>query len=160
VALGAVTLFLVLTAGWPFTALMAMVLVVVHVAPLLYRGRLRAAGALVVSMALGVGLSAPALLMLAADLAATDRQGAASGVHHMWQVPLEGLLGLILPTFTSWWHGFWTGPHAAVELAGGFVPLTGFAAAAFVLGGRFLRPYARELFVVAVPLVLMLLPSA
>jgi len=159
IVLCALRLYCLLTAGWPFTALMAALLIIGYLAPLLYGRRLRLAAGMITAVVLGVGLAAPAGLMLAEYISATDRQVAGSGLQHMWQVPIEGLLGLIVPTYTTTWTGFVTGPHAAIELAGGFVPLTGLLAAGCVLGRRFLPRYLRELALLATALLFMLLPS-
>jgi hypothetical protein len=80
----------------------------------------------------GLGLSAPAWLMLREYLAETFRGNNRQpfSLNWDWIVPPWGLPGLLYPGFSTVWNVFggWH-PHMGVELAGGLVPVTILAAA-------------------------------
>ncbi|HUR79683.1 MAG TPA: hypothetical protein VM733_02890, partial [Thermoanaerobaculia bacterium] len=105
---------------------------------------------------LGLGLSAPAVLMLLEYFPYTARESAATTVESMWYVPVTAFFGLVIPAFAATWHVF-AGvlPHPAVELLGAFVPL-----AALIAGWTHVKRFRTELALLAVVTVLMLLPSA
>jgi len=154
----AVSLYLLVTAGWPYAVLMAFAVAVMHgIAALArreWRGTLRAAGGSLV----GLGLSAPAVLMLLEYFPYTARESATTLVESMWLVPAPAFFGMVIPAFAAVWSVFaGSMSHPGVELLGAFVPL-----AALVAGARreLLRRHLPEILLIVLLVVLMLLPSA
>ncbi|HVE71255.1 MAG TPA: YfhO family protein [Thermoanaerobaculia bacterium] len=148
--LTAVSLYLLVTAGWPYAVLMAFAVGFLA----LLRKQWRVVGA----SAVGLGLSAPAVLMLLEYFPYTARDHSATLVESIWSVPPAGLFGLVIPAFAATWKVFdGAMPHPAVELLGAFVPL-----AALLAGARrdFVRRHVPELALLMMLVVLMLLPSA
>jgi hypothetical protein len=149
-ALTAVALYLLITAGSPDPVLMALAIALTA----LVRRQWRALGASLV----GLGLSAPAVLMLLEYFPSTARDTQATLLESIWAVPPAGFFGLVIPAFAATWKVFDGAlPHPAVELLGAFVPL-----AALLAGARreFVRRHLPEFALLGVLLVLMLLPSA
>ncbi|HYC90146.1 MAG TPA: YfhO family protein [Thermoanaerobaculia bacterium] len=149
-ALTAIALYLLITAGSPYPVLMALAIACTA----LVRRQWQALGASLV----GLGLSAPAVLMLLEYFPYTARDTQATLLESIWAVPPAGFFGLVLPAFAATWNVFDGAlPHPAVELLGGFVPL-----AALLAGARreFVRRHLPEFALLGVLLVLMLLPSA
>lgn len=154
----AVALYLLVTAGWPYAVLMAILVAALNAATLVaakeWRGLLRVAGG---SLA-GLGLSAPAVLMLLQYFPYTARNSAATLVESMWFVPAPAFFGLVVPAFSAKWEVFAGAlPHPAVELLGAFVPLAALAAGA---RRELVRRHLPELVLLVALIVLMLLPSA
>ena len=120
-------LFLIVTAGWPFTiAMAALVTALGHAADL---GRSAPpAGAVAVphGLARGIALSAPAWLMVIEFIPYADRArgGPLLAVSVPGWCPWTALPGLILPNVVARWPIFGiTRDHASAELAGGLAPL-------------------------------------
>ncbi|HYC90144.1 MAG TPA: YfhO family protein [Thermoanaerobaculia bacterium] len=154
----AIALYLLVSAGWPYAVLMAMVVAAMHVLPALVRQQWRSALAMCLGSLIGLGLAAPAVLMLLEYFPYTARESVTTAMESIWFVPPAGFFGLVIPAFAATWDVFIGAlPHPAVELLGAFVPL-----AALLAGARreFLRRYLPELVLLAVLAVLMLLPSA
>jgi hypothetical protein len=154
----AISLYLLITAGWPYAVLMAFAVAAMHAITTVmrkdWRGAIRVCG----SSLLGLGLSAPAVLMLLEYFPYTARESATTLVESMWLVPVPALFGLVIPAFAAVWPVFAGSlSHPAVELLGAFVPLAAIAAGA---RREFVRRHLPELLLLAVLLVLMLLPSA
>ena len=155
----AVAIYLVITAGWPFTMLMALVLAAWHIVPALVRRDGKATVRLIVACAIGAALAAPALLVHIEYLSATTRAATTTALQS-WSVPLVAFIGAVFPTFRTTWNGWYsTTQHSVTELAGAFVPLVGFIAA-LILGRRdFVRKIKRELALLAFVTLLAMLPS-
>jgi hypothetical protein len=150
--------YFLVSAGWPYAVLMAMAVAAMHVLPALVRQQWRSALAMCFGSLAGLGLAAPAVLMLLEYFPYTARQSVATAMESIWFVPPAGFFGLVIPAFAATWNVFIGAlPHPAVELLGAFVPL-----AALLAGARrdFLRRHLPELALLAVLVVLMLLPSA
>ena len=148
--LTAIALYLLVSAGWPYGVLMAFAVGLTAVVRRQWR--------MCAASALGVGLAAPAVLMLLEYFPYTARQSMKTLVDSMWSVPPAGFFGLVVPAFSSVWNVFAGAlPHPAVELLGAFVPLAALVAAA---RRDFVRRHLPELALLAVLVVLMLLPSA
>jgi hypothetical protein len=133
-------LYLILAAGWPIAVLVAGVLSVC----LVVRAALAARNPIAVWPAcaawmMALGLAAPALLMVVEYGAVTQRVAHQGLVFtRNWLFPLEGLGGMILPAFHTWWRaydGAWS-LRASIELAGGLLPLCATAYAVGVRGAR------------------------
>ena len=78
---------------------------------------------MLVGVALGFGLSAPAWLALLDLVQGSARELQSAAAHWQWRVPPAALPGLILPSWTVNWTDFSSRsrPHAAAELACGLV---------------------------------------
>lgn len=146
----AVSLYLLVSAGWPYAVLMAFAVGCTAV--------IRKQWKMCAASLVGLGLAAPSVLMLLEYFPYTARDSMAAQVEAMWFVPPAGFFGLVIPAFAAIWNVF-AGPlpHPSVELLGAFVPL-----AALLAGARrdFLRRHMTELALLAILIVLMLLPSA
>ena len=153
----AVSLYLILTAGWPFTILMAVAIAVWQLGAALAARRIRALLWSCVAMTAGVLLSAPALLMIVEYVGSTDRY---SGIQDTWTVPPLGWLGLILPTVTMVWNT-WGGrlPHVTIEMAGGFVPVVAFLAVSVLSLRSFWKEYAAEIGLLLTTAALSMTPT-
>ena len=116
-------IYLILTAGWPFSVLMAgVVTVLLSLRTGIEERRLTVLWPVLAAWAWGAALAAPALLMFVEHLGSGLRAGH-QGLQWQWVVPPTAILGLIMPYYTSEWYG-WEGRHAkpAIELACGLVP--------------------------------------
>lgn len=153
--------YLVFSAGWPFTCAMLFLLCTfLAVRGWCARDGLASAWPIVAAGVMGTGLAAPALLTLAEYVASSPRAHGEPLFHKTMVVPLEGLLGIALPTYTTWWHNFfeWK-PRVSVELAGALVPLVVLVTAVLVRGRSFVRDRRADLLFAAVPLLLATSPS-
>jgi len=155
----AFSLYLLVTAGWPYTVAMATAVGAMMFFTAVGQRRWLASMVMAGASLLGLALAAPAVLMLLEYFPFTARTAAATTFEVAWLLPPAALFGLVLPSFSVPWPVFagkWA-PHPAVELLGAFVPLAAIVAA---FGRRFLRQYLPELLLLATLLVLLLLPSA
>lgn len=119
-------LYLIITAGWPFTVLMAAVLSLWFVLRRWWRsGRLLPAWPVLAVWGVGLGLSAPAWLMLLEYAQETVRaQTSPFALNWTWAVPPTSLPGLVFPDYGTFWDVFWAHkPHLCGELTGGLVPV-------------------------------------
>jgi hypothetical protein len=155
-------LYCIITAGWPFTVLMAMLLsawlVLRHRAE---HARWLPSWTVVGAWVIGLGLSAPAWLMLLEYVQATERgQTPNSALNATWTVPLAALPGFVLPAQTPYWNVFgFTKPHMSAELVGGLVPLAAIFAAGASLGRSAFRRLGWEIGLAVLVLALAMLPS-
>lgn len=156
-----IALYLLIAAGSPYVALMAVVMAILHIVPALILQR-RAALAMIGSSILGCCLAAPALLPLLEYFPHTYRSVAQPFEQSwFWIVPPAGLFGLVVPAFTTAWPVFagWL-PHPSVELLGGFVALAGLAAGlASAYRRELVRRHTLLLVLIASVGMLMMLPS-
>ena len=153
--------YLVLTGGFPYTVVrLALVTAWLGVRALSAR-RWRALWPLVLGWGFGLMLSAPAWLSLFEHIRGSHRSEGAGLDKFAWTVPLHALPGLLLPNWTTAWPDFANRPstHAALELAGGLVPVAGLAAFA-CLRGKSWRVLRWDLFLLGAVLLLCVLPSA
>jgi hypothetical protein len=110
---------------------------------------------------LGLGFAAPAILSLLEYFGATVRASKVALFEPNWSVPPPALVGLILPTFSTRWFAFGGELlHASVELAGGLIPLAGFAAMMCFDRYRLYRDRWAELLLLGFLLLAVVLPSA
>jgi hypothetical protein len=123
-------LFLLITAGWPLTIVMAALLSAWVMLQAHRDGcRLLALWPTPAAWAVGIGLAAPAWMMLLEALPNAARVQGAGLWSVAWAVPLEALQGLILPNVMTPWSVFGgLKPHVSAELAGGLVPVAILAA--------------------------------
>ncbi len=155
-------LYLLIAAGWPFTVLMAGVLSLWFALRVrAQQGRWRAAWPVAAAWTLGLGLSAPAWLMVIEYSRHTLRgQVPAFELNPFWVVPALSLPGLALPALVTTWNVFGAPkPHRCLELSGGLVPLAAFLAVSCHAGRGFVRRFRWELGLCLLPLVLALNPG-
>ncbi len=156
---------LIFTTGWPFTCLMAFFL-----AALLTDERLRlekhwrAVMPTAWSLLLGLGLSAPAWLMLIEYSSSTFRGQATRPLDFQTDmtVPTEALLGLVLPSVHAAWNYPWRPAGAqttSVVMHIGLAPVAILVAGAFKLRSRLVRAYPHEFLILALLFLLAILPS-
>ena len=156
----ALSLYLLLTAGSPYTVVMALVIAAMSFLAALLARRWRAALTMVGSSLLGLCLAAPAVLMLLEYFPVTSRSSMAVALGPVWVVPPLALLGFIVPGFTTTWPVFAGSlPHPAVELVGAFVPIIGIVVALATQRSAFVRRHLPELLVAVVLLFALMLPS-
>ena len=155
--------YLLVTGGFPYTVLMLVLLVTwLSIKSLVQTRNVFSILPLLLGMALGFGLSAPAWLALLDLVQGSARELQPSSAHWQWRVPPAALPGLILPSWTVGWTDFSSRnlPHTASELACGLV-----APAALISGlvwrGRLLVRHMKwELILLLVVLVLCMTPTA
>jgi len=117
---------LLITGGWHFGCLMLSLVSLGLLARAATERRLLFAWKRVLlAWSLGLGLSAPAWLMLVEYSPHTLRGSvSAREISWAWSVPVAALPGLLVPAFSCTWSGFTSfRPHNCVELAGAFVPV-------------------------------------
>lgn len=125
IAAAAVFLYLSLTAGWPFTTLMLLLL------SAWIAGRRFAEGdglkpllPLSVAWTLGGLMAIPALWMLIEYVQGSERTGGGTGLNWTWTVPLLAWPALLAPTAPTIWKSFYADmPHLPLELANGMAPV-------------------------------------
>lgn len=155
-------LYLLVTAGWPFTVLMAGVLTVWLALRLrVDQGRWHPLWPLAAAWALGLGLSAPAWLMLVEFTGHTARgQKSPVALDSCWVVPLHSLPGLVLPALVTPWNVFGTPKlHRCLELAGGLTPLAILLTTLCHAGRTFLHRFRWECGLLLVVLALAVSPG-
>src|SRR4029434_5454700 len=101
--------YLLVTGGFPYTVLMLLLLV----AWLSIKSRVQTRNifsilSLLIGVALGFGLSAPAWLALLDLVQGSARELQSSAAHWQWRVPPAALPGLILPSWTWHWTDFFS----------------------------------------------------
>lgn len=155
--------YLLVTGGFPYTVLMLAVLAGwLSLKSLGQTRKLSSIWPLLLGLALGFGLSAPAWLALFDYVGGSAREAQDSSAHFQWLVPSASLPAFILPNWTVKWADFSTRlmPHTATEMACGLIPpialLTGLA----VSGRALVRQIKWELGLLVLVLVISMLPSA
>lgn len=155
--------YVLVTGGFPYTILMLALLAAwLAVKSLGQTRRLTSLWPLVLGLALGFGLSAPAWLALFDYVHGSARGEQANGAHWQWLVPPAALPGFFWPGWTVRWTDFSNRlvPHQAVELACGTVPPLALAVGLIFLRGKFVRRMKWELGLLALLLAITMLPSA
>jgi hypothetical protein len=153
----ALSLYLLASAGWPYSLLMAAAVAAMCFLTALGGRRWRAAAAMVGASLLGALLAAPAVLMLLEYYRATVRAPSTGAFDSLWVLPVRALFALLAPTFTTNWEVFvGTEAHASVELAGAAVAVLAIAGA---WQRGFFRNHRPELLLIVVLVVLMLIPG-
>lgn len=156
--------YLLATGGFPYTVItLGVVTAGLAIRAWVTERRLLAPLPLAVGWVLGLGLAAPAWLMLLEHMHGSARAHGDDLYHNAWVIPWRALPGLVTPSWGSVWPDFAGRPLArpASELAGSLVPLAALAAAAFE-GRRRRWPGGLrwDVAFVAVALVLCMVPSA
>jgi hypothetical protein len=155
--------YLLVTGGFPYTVLMLLLLIAwLSIKSLVQTRKLVSVLPMLVGIALGLGLSAPAWLALLDLVQGSGRELQSAAAHWQWRVPPAALPGLILPSWTVNWTDFSSRnrPHTAAELACGLV-----AVAALITGlvwhtRQLVRQIKWELLLLLLVLLLCMAPTA
>jgi hypothetical protein len=157
--------YLVVTGGFPYTVLMLALLIVWLSIKTLSRyaeaAPISSIAPMLLGVALGLGLSAPAWLAIFDYVRGSARQMEPSSMHFQWLVPPAALPGLILPCWTVRWADFSTRylPHTGAELACGLVPPAALIAGLLRQGRLLFRRIKWELVLLLVALLLSMIPT-
>ena len=155
--------YLLVTGGFPYTVLMLLLLIAWLVIKSLFQTRnIFSVLPMLVGVALGFGLSAPAWLALLDLVQGSARELQSAAAHWQWRVPPAALPGLILPSWTVNWTDFSSRsrPHAAAELACGLVAPAALIAGLVWRGRLLVRQIKWELVLLLIVLVLCMTPTA
>jgi hypothetical protein len=159
----ALFVYLVVTGGFPYTVLMLLLLIgCLCIKSLAETGNVFSVLPMLVGVALGFGLSAPAWLAILDLVQGSARELQLAAAHWQWRVPPSALPGLILPSWTVNWTDFSSRPmpHTAIELACGLVAPTALIAG-FVWRARMLVMRLKwELILLVIVLLFAMLPTA
>jgi len=162
IAAAAVFLYLSLTAGWPFTTLMLLLL------SAWIAGRRFAEGdglkpllSLSAAWTLGGLMALPALWMLIEYVQGSERTGRGTGLNWTWTVPLVAWPGLLAPTAPTIWKSFYADmPHLPLELANGMAPVVMLAVGLALAPRPWRRDWPWLLGLLALLAMIATLPSA
>jgi len=155
--------YLLVTGGFPYTVLMLLLLIAWIVIKSLFQTRnIFSVLPMLVGVALGFGLSAPAWLALLDLVQGSARELQSAAAHWQWRVPPTALPGLILPSWTVNWTDFSSRsrPHAAAELACGLVAPAALIAGLVWRGRQLVRHIKWELVLLLIVLLLCMTPTA
>jgi hypothetical protein len=117
---------------------------------------------MLVGVALGFGLSAPAWLAILDLVQGSARELQSPAAHWQWLVPPAALPGLILPCWTVNWPDFSSRylPHTATELACGLVAPAALIAGLLWRGRMLVKQIKWELLLLLLVLLLCMIPTA
>jgi hypothetical protein len=155
--------YLVVTGGFPYTVLMLVLLIAwLSIKSSAESRNLFSASPMLVGVALGFGLSAPAWLAILDLVQGSARELQPVAAHWQWRVPPTALPGLILPSWTVNWTDFSSRlmPHAAAELACGLAAPAALIAGFVWRGRMFVRQIGWDLILLLLVLLLSMLPTA
>jgi hypothetical protein len=155
--------YLLVTGGFPYTVLMLLLLIGwLAIKSLVQTRRIFAILPLLIGVALGFGLSAPAWLALLDLVQGSARELQAATAHWQWRVPPASLPGLILPSWMVNWTDFSSRnrPHTAVELACGLVAPAALVAGLMWRPRLLVRQLKWELVLLLIVLLLCMTPTA
>jgi hypothetical protein len=155
--------YLLVTGGFPYTVLMLLLLIAwLSIKSLVQTQNVTSILPMLLGVALGFGLSAPAWLAILDLVEGSARELQPAATHWQWIVPWRALPGFILPCWTVKWIDFSSHylPHTGTELACGLVAPVALIAG-FIWRGRMLVTRLKwELLLLVVVLVLAMLPTA
>jgi hypothetical protein len=154
--------YLLVTGGFPYTVLVLLLLVAwLSIKSLVQARNIFSISPLLVGVALGFGLSAPAWLALLNLIQGSARELQAAAAHWQWRVPPAALPGLLLPSWTVNWTDFSSRghPHTAAELACGLVAPAALIAGLVCHGRRLVRQIKWELVLLLIVLLLCMIPT-
>ncbi|HEY6876481.1 MAG TPA: hypothetical protein VI299_00630, partial [Polyangiales bacterium] len=157
----ALLLALIVSAGWLFTcAMMLLVTAWIALTQLHASRSLRPLLLLCAAWVLALALASPALAMLLDYGKSTERATGAFSLNRGMMVPLEGLLGIALPSYHTYWNNFFdSGIRRSVELGGALVPCACWAAALSYRGRALVREQASLLALVLICTLLATSPA-
>jgi hypothetical protein len=155
--------YLLVTGGFPYTVLMLLVLIAwLSIKSLVETRSFAAILPMLLGVALGFGLSAPAGLAILDYVQGSARELQPSSAHWQWIVPWRALPGFILPCWTVNWADFGTRylPHTATELACGLVAPAALVAGFLWRPRLIVRQLKWEFLLLLIALLLAMLPTA
>jgi hypothetical protein len=155
--------YLLVTGGFPYTVLMLLLLIGwLSTKSVVQSRKILSVLPLLIGVALGFGLSAPAWLALLDLVQGSARELQSAAAHWQWRVPPAALPGLILPSWTVNWTDFSSRslPHTATELACGFVAPAALVAALIWCPRLVVRHIKWELVLLLLVLLLCITPTA
>jgi hypothetical protein len=154
--------YLLVTGGFPYTVLMLLLLIAwLSIKSLIQTRNLFSTLPMLVGVALGFGLSAPAWLALLDLVQGSARELQSAAAHWQWRVPPAALPGLILPSWIVNWTDFSSRnlQHTAAELACGMVAPAALIAGIVWRSQRFVRQIKWELILLLLVLLLCMTPT-
>src|SRR5882724_5882103 len=155
--------YLLVTSGFPYTVLMLLLLIAwLSIKSLFQTRNIFSVLPMLVGVALGFGLSAPAWLAILDLVQGSARELQPVSAHWQWLVPPAALPGFILPSWTVNWSDFSSRltPQSAAELACGLVAPVALIAGSVWRAGTLVRQIKWELILLVLVLVLAMLPTA
>jgi hypothetical protein len=155
--------YLVVTGGFPYTVLMLLLLVAwLLIKSLAETRRILSVVPMLLGVALGFGLSAPAWLAILDLVQGSARELQPTKAHWQWLVPPAALPGLILPCWTANWADFSNRylQHTATELACGIVAPAALIAGLVSSTRAVVRQIKWELVLLVIVLLLSMIPTA
>jgi len=155
--------YLLVTGGFPYTVLMLLLLIAwLSIKSLVQTRSIFSILPLLIGLALGIGLSAPAWLALLDLVQGSARELQPAAAHWQWRVPPAALPGMILPSWTVNWTDFSSRslPHTAAELACGLVAPAALVAGLVWRGRRAVRQMKWDLILLLLVLLLCMTPTA
>src|SRR5215469_14645405 len=155
--------YLLVTGGFPYTVVMLLLLIAwLSMKSLVQTRNIFAILPMLVGVALGFGLSAPAWLALLDLVQGSARELQSAAAHWQWRVPPAALPGLVLPSWTVNWTDFSSRsrPHTAAELACGLVAPAALVAGFVSRTPQIVRRLKWELILLSVVLLLCMIPTA
>src|SRR5689334_11442265 len=155
--------YLLVTGGFPYTVVMLLVLIAwLTCKSLIGTKNVCSPVPMLLGVALGFGLSAPAWLALLDLVQGSARELQPAAAHRQWLVSPAALPGLILPCWTVKWADFSTRylPHTATELACGLVAPVALVTGFICRGRALVKQIKWELVLLVVVLLLSMLPTA
>jgi hypothetical protein len=155
--------YLLVTGGFPYTVLMLLLLIAwLSIKSLIQTRSVTSILPMLLGIALGFGLSAPAWLALLDLVQGSARESQPAIAHWQWLVPPAALPGLILPSWTVNWTDFSSRavPHTATELACGLVAPAALIAGFIWRGRTVVLRLKWELVLLLLVLLLCMIPTA
>ncbi len=155
--------YLLVTGGFPYTVLMLLLLIAwLSIKSLVQTRSVMSTLPMLLGVALGFGLSAPAWLAILDLVHGSARELQPASAHWEWIVPPAALPGLILPSWTVNWTDFSSHlvSHTATELACGLVAPVALIAGFIWRGRTVARQIKWELLLLVLVLLLSMLPTA
>ncbi len=155
--------YLLVTGGFPYTVLMLLILIAwLVIKSLLQTRNIFSVLPMLVGVALGFGLAAPAWLALLDLVQGSARELQSAAAHWQWRIPPAALPGLILPSWTVNWTDFSSRgrPHTAAELACGLVALAALIEGLVWRPRQLVRQIKWELVLLLLLLLLCMTPTA
>jgi hypothetical protein len=154
--------YLLVTGGFPYTVLMLLLLIAwLSMKSLVQTRNILSILPLLIGVALGFGLSAPAWLGLLDLVQGSARELQAAAAHWQWRVPPAALPGLILPSWTVNWTDFSSRAraHTAAEMACGLVAPAALIAGLLWGARQLVRRIKWELVLLLLVLLLCMTPT-
>lgn len=155
--------YLLVTGGFPYTVLMLLLLIAwLSIKSLIQRRSVTSILPMLLGVALGFGLSAPAWLAILDLVQGSARELQPASTHWQWIVPPAALPAFILPCWTVNWSNFSSHylPHTGTELACGLVAPVALIAGLVWRGRMLVLRLKWELALLVLVLVLAMLPTA